>query len=681
MKPANDGMANQTPQGYQNFQQMMAQQRYPQQQGGGPPFPGPFPQAPNLPSPSGGPPGNPQQQQHFMQLQMQRNQQLQYQQMQMHQHHQQHPQYQQQQPQQQQQQKRNSFTASTSPNNVAGRRPSHGGAPAPSPRAKGMPAPVAPPLYQPPQSSAAATKSQSKAAMQQLASKTRPQPMAQPPASATSVAPLMSAPAQPTASGATQAATSSSKRDSFTAVPRTSLTSTASMASIGPQSAASIASAAQQKNLLNQCDWKEKTLWATRQILGGNSINGFLRSAATAQRIKKQRARQQASTKKSAAAAAAAAAAGAAGKAVPPGGAGDASKEAKKVSFDQAAEEQLKKDIMNPRTAKKIKSEFEAGIQFCITLHNVVRGIIFEVDPSQSPHLPRVLKYDDDISSSSSSQPSAALGAMTTASGVPHNMMPPPPTTLNQLNNSGKSPANKNGGNMGLPGPSSMQGNQTRQQLQQQQRLKQLQQRTSITASSKQKSSGGKAGKAVAAPTASPGNPSGSSLRKNRKKKLPPSGAPAVQLSEFDSSGKRLFSKKDHMYRIFQVLRFRPLKQGDFVAARLSSRDLWILATVLKNYSGPNIAPTEFLLLTDSRRDGLFREKVLVKDVEDKDHRGSQNQVARNLILPLPRGYSEAAEWAQRLVTPFSNLVCECVRSCPLFSSGSSLQCALLVFT
>ena len=105
------------------------------------------------------------------------------------------------------------------------------------------------------------------------------------------------------------------------------------------------------------------------------------------------------------------------------------------------------------------------------------------------------------------------------------------------------------------------------------------------------------------------------------------------------------------MYRIFQVLRFRQLKQGDFVAARLSSRDLWILATVLKDYPGANIGPTEFLLLTDSRRDGLFREKVLVKDVEDKDHRGAPTPVARNLILPLPRGYSEAAEWAQRLVT------------------------------
>ena len=35
----------------------------------------------------------------------------------------------------------------------------------------------------------------------------------------------------------------------------------------------------------------------------------------------------------------------------------------------------------------------------------------------------------------------------------------------------------------------------------------------------------------------------------------------------------------------------------------------------------------------------------MLRDVEDKDSR--PNAVARNLVLPLPRNYSEAAEWGQ----------------------------------
>lgn len=96
------------------------------------------------------------------------------------------------------------------------------------------------------------------------------------------------------------------------------------------------------------------------------------------------------------------------------------------------------------------------------------------------------------------------------------------------------------------------------------------------------------------------------------------------------------------------MLRFRGLRQGDFVAARTTSRDLWILARVLKDYPGVDMAPLEFLQLSESRRDAIFRDKVQVKDVEEKD--GSNSfQVARNLVLPLPRTYSEAAEWGQRI--------------------------------
>jgi len=129
--------------------------------------------------------------------------------------------------------------------------------------------------------------------------------------------------------------------------------------------------------------------------------------------------------------------------------------------------------------------------------------------------------------------------------------------------------------------------------------------------------------------------------------KLPPSNEPPVNLPEFDSFGKRICTKKEHSIRLFEALRFRPLRAGDFVAARLSSRELWILAKVLKDSPGFTMAPAEFLRLSGTRRDAVFKEKVMVRDVEEKDDGGS-TLVARNLILPLPRTYSEAAEWGQR---------------------------------
>eukprot|EP00429_Kryptoperidinium_foliaceum_P040599 CAMPEP_0176180484 /NCGR_PEP_ID=MMETSP0120_2-20121206/92481_1 /TAXON_ID=160619 /ORGANISM="Kryptoperidinium foliaceum, Strain CCMP 1326" /LENGTH=53 /DNA_ID=CAMNT_0017518695 /DNA_START=123 /DNA_END=281 /DNA_ORIENTATION=- len=53
------------------------------------------------------------------------------------------------------------------------------------------------------------------------------------------------------------------------------------------------------------------------------------------------------------------------------------------------------------------------------------------------------------------------------------------------------------------------------------------------------------------------------------------------------------------------------------------------------------MAPLEFLQLSETRRDALFKSKVQIKDVEGDGH---TFQVARSLVLPLPRTYSEAAD-------------------------------------
>jgi len=43
----------------------------------------------------------------------------------------------------------------------------------------------------------------------------------------------------------------------------------------------------------------------------------------------------------------------------------------------------------------------------------------------------------------------------------------------------------------------------------------------------------------------------------------------------------------------------------------------------------------------------LFRDKVLIKDVEEKEV-GSTNAVGRPFVLPLPRTFEEAADWGAR---------------------------------
>jgi hypothetical protein len=341
--------------------------------------------------------------------------------------------------------------------------------------------------------------------------------------------------------------------------------------------------------LLKQCDWKDRTLWVSRQLLGGQALNGFLKATATVQRIKRQRVRQT-RTKDST---------------TPTGKADDASvnsnpsmndsNNAKKREADPNNEEEdAKLQVMNARTAKKIKTEMDLGLHFCEQIHETIRGILKELD------VPGVV-------------PPPALGRELPATQRAASMVKQaPPSTIAK--------------------PSAM--------------TKQTSRATS-TASSK----GGAlpAGPltrppSMAAPTAVAGSAK-STLRKNRRKKLPPSGEPSAGLSEFDATGKRLFSKKDHSQRVFEVKRFRALRQGDHVAARLSSRDLWILARVTKSFPGVNLPVLEFLQLSKSRRDSLFREKVTVRDVEDKD--SMTTSVARSLVLPLPRSASEASEWGQ----------------------------------
>jgi hypothetical protein len=338
--------------------------------------------------------------------------------------------------------------------------------------------------------------------------------------------------------------------------------------------------------LIRKCDWVDKTLWVSRQLLGGQSVNGFVRTTSTIHRIKRQRIRQ---TNK--------------GKSSNPNDLGDNTKKrGPDNNADNAADEALKRDIMNPKTAKRMKSELEDGINFCRLMHSAVRSILKEIDPS----LPVVGK----------------LGSTGKSKNKKRNVN----NDYNHDNKSGIPTAIKANGD---PSDSSR--------------------RWSLDSQSRSAAPVSPMPRHDTPSTASPGNPNGSTLRKNREKKLPPNTEPPIDLPEFDNFGKRICSKKEHLSRLAECVRYRALKQGDVVAARVSSRNLWILARVLKDYPGPNIPLLDFVRLPDAKREQVFKEKVTIKDFEVyQNDADSTFKVARSLILPLPRSFAEAAEWGQR---------------------------------
>ena len=62
------------------------------------------------------------------------------------------------------------------------------------------------------------------------------------------------------------------------------------------------------------------------------------------------------------------------------------------------------------------------------------------------------------------------------------------------------------------------------------------------------------------------------------------------------------------------------------------------------------MSPVQFLQLSQTQWEQVFRKKVVLQDVEEKaeDSSSSSQLVSRSLVLPLPRSFSEAAKWDQR---------------------------------
>jgi hypothetical protein len=378
--------------------------------------------------------------------------------------------------------------------------------------------------------------------------------------------------------------------------------------------------------LLSRCTWVDKTIWASRQLLGGQAVNGFMRATATVQRIKKQRARQNVKSGKSKVNSSNSSNANASlensGDSVKASGITPTASVTPSLEEQQAEEEIIKHEIMNARTAKKIKQELEGGIQFCVLLHDTIRSIIQQVDPSIPPIEPL----------SSSSFASRATTHLTT--GTITSILPLTSSVAMPIQNGSASGTKLNTSQK--PSSTKVISGSTAA-------------RTKSPNHPPPQSPMSESHGTVSSASShmSPSNATGSTLRRHRRTKIPPSGEVLIHLPEVDElTGKKHSSKKGNPHRLSDVIRFRALRQGDPVAARVTSRDLWILARVVKDYPGTNFSPIEFLRLSDSRREQLFKEKVLIQDVEEHDGGAAAAVfVSRSLVLPLPRSVSEAAEW------------------------------------
>jgi len=113
--------------------------------------------------------------------------------------------------------------------------------------------------------------------------------------------------------------------------------------------------------------WEEKTIHVARNIMGGSTVNGFLRATAAMQRIKRQRARQV-SVKKE-------------------GGCGVLLDiEEKKKWLDalvKEGDETFKLESMTGKTVKRMRSEMLGGILFCSSVSGMVESIIKEINEYQ----------------------------------------------------------------------------------------------------------------------------------------------------------------------------------------------------------------------------------------------------------------------------------------------------------
>ena len=282
---------------------------------------------------------------------------------------------------------------------------------------------------------------------------------------------------------------------------------------------------------------------------------------------------------------------------------------------DYADQERLKAETFNARVAEKMITEMNQGLQFCDLMADTLKSILVEIDPDNplisvdsAPAAPSLLEIQKNPRVA---ETMAAMHAISSAVSA----------SLQETN--------KGGG--GGRGAAALQSRDVS---------------TSIMHRGTSTNTGGHV-----AQTAAQINPQGSTLRKSRKRSSTRSHGDRdlVALIGDHDNGKKL-TKKELSSRLFEATRFRTLNEGDFVAAKVSNQDLWILARVLQQWNAVDVPLRQILDMSDIKREALFRERVFIQ--ENEEYNGdlsSARAVKRQHILPLARSHVEGNEWGKRL--------------------------------
>ncbi|KAL7488126.1 hypothetical protein ACHAW6_013715 [Cyclotella cf. meneghiniana] len=263
-------------------------------------------------------------------------------------------------------------------------------------------------------------------------------------------------------------------------------------------------------------------------------------------------------------------------------------------------DEHLKKKTFNARLAKKLQSEMKQGLLFCNMMTAVLKSIISEIDPDNPLlSIPMPTVFDPDSNETAGDETAKPKDGIISASSASHSEYPQP------MENPSKNPPSAEAArSLGM-------------------------------------------GMNDKAETFAEGNPNGSTLRK-RDSHGDDTPDPTLLRMISDDGGKKL-TKKEIGYRLFESTRYRTLEPGDFVAAKVSSQDLWILARVVKEWISPGLSYKQMKDMSEIKRDAILSEKVYIQDHDEYNgDLKSARAVSRLDILPLPKSVPEANNWGSR---------------------------------
>ena len=297
--------------------------------------------------------------------------------------------------------------------------------------------------------------------------------------------------------------------------------------------------------LISSLTWEEKIVYVARHLLGGRTVNGFLQATSMAQRYKKRRARQL--TRHAINGKKTQIDFDELEKLLSEESHDNATSDAR-IS-DETTEEVLKKITMNEYMARRLAAEMAFGITYCDTVSSVIESILEEMSPFK--------RCPTEINT--------ALDPF-----------------INKEKNS-SSPTRVKKAKVVSTSTEPFRGNvDTNPSLQSSKSVMDSNTPTEASTSSIAGSMDGH-----------PGSSLFSTLRslraKNRKKTTLP---PPVEIQSVIN----ISNRKEKMTRMFDMIRFRPLKVGDFVAVRPTSQDVWILSRVVLEWKLPSSISREELM-------------------------------------------------------------------------------------